>query len=133
MKRYLLLSLLVVTFISCKKKDNNTLPPVIAGSWEKTLEYSVSAMYVPPKPMLLKLGLSTYERYVEGVLVKSGTYRITTDVQQDDKKGYRIIFDNDVFGNKSFYTLKGSELEIFFDPYMSPPRGPGGVQYKRVN
>lgn len=133
MKHYILLSLLAVAFLSCKKKDNlGPPPPSITGNWEKTNEGGFSAYYTPPKHLILKLTGNTYERYVEGVLVKSGTYRVAKDRYEDNSIGNRIVFDNDMAANKSFYGFNAdNELFIFMDPYLPHPGGV--VFYKKIN
>lgn len=128
MKRYLLLSLLVVAFLSCKK--NASPPPSIAGNWE--LKVQPFSSYSFPDPIRIKFTGNNYERYVAGVLDKSGTFTITKDQHGDNPKANRIILDNDLGVNKSFYSIEGKQLRLSADPFLAAS-GIIPTLYERTN
>lgn len=132
MKHYLLLSLLVIAFASCKKKDKNTTPPPsLAGTWEVTAEASLSSLAAPARLIVVKFTGNTYERYVNGALVTNGTYKVAPDKYPNNTPAYRIVFDGSLTTQKVFYKIAGNELTVTDDPYLLPP---GGLMfYKRIN
>lgn len=84
--------LLLFAFISCKK-DKNTNPPPVLGTWEiretRASAREIIKRYSPGNDTILKFTVDTYEYYVAGQRISNGTYKL---VKKQD--GYYIEYDN---------------------------------------
>ena len=114
-------------FVSCKKDkfvENFVSSIPVTGTWElkqvqngmiPTIEYS------PGNGNILRFSGSTYERYTNGTLAKSGRYTIIVDTSAQKEVGlvipsgkftHRIIFDNDFTAHKTFLEVEGNNLTL---------------------
>ena len=148
MKRYtvtIFLGFVLVFFGSCKKdgtaKDiiNSTF---IVGSWE--LRQAQNGMiptidYSSGNGNILKFSNSTYEKYTNTNLVKSGHYIIIEDTSVVEEVGlvipsgqftHRIVYDNDFASRKTFIQISYNKL-TFLSGFF-PLDGGSNVLYQRI-
>ncbi len=103
----------------CKKEKTSA---TIEGTWELQRVVGMATINYPPGiGNLLKFDGYNYELYVNGTLIKSGTYAIIPDqtvnaatcmVIDPGRFNQRIIYDNDVNGRKEFLELAADKLSI---------------------
>jgi hypothetical protein len=148
MKRYtvtIFLGLILVFFGSCKKDETAkdiTNYTSIVGAWElrqvqngmiPTIDYSSG------NGNILKFSDSTYEKYTNNNLVKSGQYIIIEDTSVVAEVGllipsgqftHRIIYDNDFSSHKTFIQISDNKL-TFLSGFF-PLDGGSNVLYQRI-
>jgi hypothetical protein len=118
----------------CRKEDvpkeNIDFEAALVGSWE--LRHTSSAWlpagtnHAAGNGNLIKFTNSTYEKYTDGQLVKSGTYSVIKDstVEEsvcltfpEDPFTHRIIYDNDYSATKEFIEIVGNKLTFISGCY----------------
>lgn len=139
-----LLVLLIAAGIGCSKKDKDfdegDINAPLLGTWElRKQEGNFTINYPAGNDTVLKLAASKYERYSNGQLVKSGSYSLVADDSCEETVGWliapgeftqRIVFDNDISGDKEFLQVKGNKL-TFLKGYF-PLDGGTSSQYEKV-
>lgn len=129
MKQSLTLTLItiVVLLSACDKSENAPKPfaDVITGTWE--LRHISSAMnpeignFNPGNGNILKFGISEYEKYDAGQLVKKGEYAIVPDPTVESSVCLlfpvgqftnRIVYDNGNAAQKQFIEIDKNRLVI---------------------
>jgi len=113
-----------------KEGKFNSVSTAIIGTWE--LSKTTGAMnpnptiYTSGNGNLLKFTASGYEKYQNGVLVKTGTYTIVQDLTVSesvclnfDAGRYtdRIIYDNDNSSPKQFFEISNNKLNFIAGCY----------------
>lgn len=139
---------LVITlgcFNSCKKNntENTAGNLVTAGAWE--LESVSGDMptknYPPGNGNVFEFTDSTYKKYTNGTLSKSGHYSITPDATVVETVGllipadqftHRIIFDNDTSAAKTFIDVLNKKLR-FVAGFFPVDGGSLSVYGKKTN
>ena len=117
----------VVFFNSCKKNEigeemsNSTS---LIGTWElRQAQFSMMPMqnYFEGNGNILKFTGSTYERFTNGILVKSGNYFIMNDSTVEAEVGLvipegqfinRVVFDSISSPRKTFMEISNSKLTL---------------------
>jgi hypothetical protein len=104
----------------------------IEGKWE--LEASFNGMtggksdYPPGNGKILKFGKTNYEILDKGQVVKSGIYRVVSEVSILTKlSGNRIIYDDETDSVRTFIEIKDGKLSYFIDAYDA-----GSAIYTRI-
>ena len=124
MKYFILaiVAIIITTFTGCKKDTGNkSMSTSIAGTWElRKLSGMIPMMEYPAgNGNTFKFSGSTYEKYSDGNLVKSGHYTVVNDLSAQESVGLvikpgqftqRIIFDNDYTSAKTFIDLSSNQL-----------------------
>ena len=125
-----LVLLAIITFSQGCTKDTEVYSNTIIGRWE--LRTTSAAMlpagstYPPGNGNIFEFSNDTYQQYNNGVPVKSGSYRIVTDNTAEKslcllvKEGEftkRIIFDNDLSGDKIFVYFLNNRLNFISGCY----------------
>lgn len=147
MQRYtvsILFSLILVFLSGCQKDSNHTAfgDTSIIGSWE--LRQAQGGMipgieYSPGNGNVLKYFNSTYEKYTNNNLVKSGHYIIIEDnsvetevglVIPSGQFGHRIVYDNDFSSPKTFIQISNNTL-TFLSGYF-PLDGGSNISYQKI-
>lgn len=133
MKRYLLLSLLFVAFVGCKK--NSKRPPSVEGTWELRQHIGMhpTIVYSPGNDTILKFTGTNYERYIGSQRTENGTYRVMKDMLQGYEgyiEGNRIIFNNIVNDSRTFYRIDSNRLSISYGIDMQDG---ATLVYERIN
>lgn len=113
----------MIFWAGCKKNQTEKVSKAIIGSWE--LRKTTAAMnpnattYDEGNGNIYKFTEDRYEKYLNGVIEKSGTYQIVEDatVSQSvclefaaDQYTHRIIFDNDNANAKIFFQIVNRNL-----------------------
>lgn len=133
MKQLLLLSLLFIGSISCKK-DKDISPEVLKGTWElRRQQTDVLAVIEPGKGEQLRFTGNSYEVRWQDRVTRSGTFRLTKGFNVSGALDDRIIFDNHTeTGATTFYQLTGDSLTI---KYGSMSNNGGGMisSYKKIS
>lgn len=148
MKRYtvvIFLGLILVFFDSCKKdeaaKDITDYTSII-GAWE--LRQAQNGMiptidYSSGNGNILKFSNSTYEKYTNNNLIKSGYYVIIEDTSVVAEVGlvipsgqfnHRIVYDNDFASRKTFIQVSNDKL-TFLSGFF-PLDGGSNVLYQKI-
>jgi hypothetical protein len=142
--RYFLATICVTAFIvlsSCCKKGITTSNSII-GTWE--LRQAQTGMiptidYPRGNGNTLIFSGSGYEKYVNGNLVKSGTYTLVRDDSVEATVGLvvtagqftnRIIFDNDLVSSKTFIQVSNKNLTLLSGYF--PLDGGSHLLYERI-
>jgi hypothetical protein len=148
MKRYtakILLGFILVLFCGCKKdgtaKDISNSTSIV-GAWE--IRQAQNGMipsidYSPGNGNILKFSNSTYEKYTNNNLVKSGHYLLIEDNSVVAEVGldipfgqftHRIIYDTDFGSRKTFIQISNNKL-TFLSGFF-PLDGGSYVLYQRI-
>lgn len=137
--KYVLAVLIMTIVFGCKKHHDDASSTELTGSWELA-EASGS---MPPKTFaegngnMLVFNGNTYSTYVNGQLVKSGTYTTISDntveeniclIVPHDQFTRRIVFDTD--STKKFYNIADNKLSITFGCYALD--GGQKLTYRRI-
>nr|WP_295874249.1 hypothetical protein [uncultured Chitinophaga sp.] len=133
MKKILLLSLLFLGGISCKK-DKDISPEVLSGTWElRRQETDVLLIIDPGKGDRLRFTGNSYEERWDGRVTRSGIFRLTKGFNVNGALDDRIIFDNRTeTGATTFYQLTGDSLTIIYGS-MSNNGGLMISGYKKIS
>ncbi|SKA13331.1 hypothetical protein SAMN04488128_1021005 [Chitinophaga eiseniae] len=133
MKKILLLSLLFAGGVSCKK-DKNTPPEVLEGTWELRRHQSdVLLVSTSGNGELFRFTGNSYEQRSQDRVTRSGTFRLTKGFNANGALDDRIIFDNQTDANATtFYQLTGDSLTIMYGSLSN--NGSGAiVSYKKIS
>jgi len=139
------LGLILVFFGSCKKDETVkrvTSYTSIVGAWE--LRQTQNGMiptinYSSGNGNILKFSNSTYEKYINNNLVKSGHYIIIEDTSAETEVGlvipsgqfvHRIVYDNDFASRKTFIEISNNKL-TFLSGFF-PLDGGSNVLYQKI-
>jgi hypothetical protein len=116
----------------------------ITGTWELREEQGgmmPSKTYVPGNGTYLIFTDTNYERYNNGIMIRSGKYSIVKDstfykevglVMPDGEYTNRIIFENDPASSKIFFQISGEEL-TFLSGYFPVDAGSRMMYVKTKN
>ena len=115
MKKYLLFLIGIILFVSCDKAAE----PGLEGSWVlKSHSGGMIAQPVSIQGYGIVLDGNTYKKYVDGQLVQSGSYMLTSEKSFiDDRVMTRIIYDNNP--SKTFAEIKNSELIMYVEAHIA--------------
>ena len=117
---------LILGFASCKKDSQSVdknIPSYLKGTWElrKRISSIPTINYPEGNGNKLEFTGTSYKRYTDGQLAKTGTYTIVADgsvtqsvclVIGDGQFKNRIIFDGENTGTKIFLNVTGDQLEF---------------------
>lgn len=121
------LGALLLFFVSCEKDqiiENAPNSISITGTWElKQVQNGMipTKEYASGNGNVLQFSDSTYERYTNGTLAKSGRYNIIVDTSVQKEVGlvipsgkfkHRIVFDNDFTSQKTFLEVEENKLTL---------------------
>jgi hypothetical protein len=117
MRKYLLFVICIVLLVSCDKK---AAVPGLEGSWVlKSRSGGMIAQPVSIQGYGIVLEGNAYKKYVDGQLVQSGSYILTSEKSFiDDRVMTRIIYDNNQ-SHKTFAEIKNSELIIYVGAHIA--------------
>jgi hypothetical protein len=117
-----------ILFISCKKDHEQYT--VISGSWELRAAYNGQGgviNYPAGNGNLLKFTPDTYQKYSNGAIQQSGTYKIIKHNSQVlGGTRDRIVYDNDMDSPAIIISLSHDSLMFSLDAYD----GPGSLYIK---
>ncbi len=110
MKKYLLFLICTVLFVSCDKK---AAEPDLEGSWVlKSHSGGMNGQPVSMQGYGIVLAGNAYKKFMDGKLVESGYYTVTSEKSFiDGRVMSRIIYDNSQI--KTFAEMKNNELIIY--------------------
>lgn len=122
-------------------KKNNLISNGIVGTWElKEAQNGMipSKSYPPGNGDILQFTDSIYKRFNNGILIKTGHYKIVADssvmaaVGLDIPTGQftnRMIFDNDHASDKTFIEIKNNRLTLLSGFF--PADGGSRISYEK--
>jgi hypothetical protein len=117
-----------VLFFSCKKDRDQF--PLITGSWELRTSYNGQGgvlNYPAGNDNLLQFTSTNYQRYSNGVIQQSGSYKIIKhNSQVMGGVRDRIVYDNDMDAPAIIISLSHDSLMFQIDAYD----GPGSLYVK---
>jgi len=127
---------------SCKKDIAGSSSTSVIGTWE--LRHAQTGMiptidYSQGNGNMLVFSGSGYERYTNGMLVKTGTYTLVRDDSVETSVGLviprgqftnRIIFDDDLASPKTFVEVLNDELTLLSGFF--PTDGGSEIVYQRI-
>jgi hypothetical protein len=132
MKLYisLLLVCISLSFITCRDKD---IQPInIEGKWELESSFggwSGLQKYPPGNGSIIIFKKNNYEKYLQGKLVKNGTYQITRATSfMTNTIGNQIIFDGNLDTIHSFIEINDGKLTLAVEAYDA-----GSTTYGRIS
>lgn len=111
----------VIFWAGCRKSQNNKIQKIIVGTWE--LRKTTAAMnpnattYPEGNGNIYKFTANNYEKYINGVLARSGTYQIVEDpgvsvsvclVIPSGQYSHRIVFDNNSTEKEFLQIINGN-------------------------
>ncbi len=135
----------LVTLTACNKKiavSQNVDPANLVGTWElrETQAGMIPNTQHPPgNGNRFRFTGTTYERYTNGSLVKSGSYSIVQDSTVEKEVGLvvppgqftrRIVFENNLSADKTFFELSSGRL-VLLSGYF-PTDGGSRQAYEKV-
>ncbi|HEV7329953.1 MAG TPA: hypothetical protein VGN63_02840 [Flavisolibacter sp.] len=138
-------SFVLVIVVACNRKvnsENKTSAAALIGTWE--LREDQSGM-IPTRQHpegngdRYRFTATTYERYQNGALEKSGVYRVELDSTVQKEVGlqlppgeftHRIVFEDDPSAPKTFFQLNGDKL-VLLSGYF-PTDGGSRYTYQRI-
>jgi hypothetical protein len=107
---------LLMSAWSCKK-NNNDMPASVKGDWElRSTSSMIVINYQPGNGNILSFSDSTYKKYTNGVLSKSGIYKVVKDLTFNSlivppgQYINRIIYDGDSAATKIFFQLSHNAI-----------------------
>jgi hypothetical protein len=115
--------LAITLYSSCKKESiHKTTEAGLTGNWElRKTSGMLTTSYPAGNGTVYIFTDTSYQFYSQGVLVKSGQYRIINDNSVSSELGLvipagqytrRIIFDNDSQSQKIFFQLQADSLSF---------------------
>ncbi|HRH59226.1 MAG TPA: hypothetical protein PL045_01585 [Chitinophagaceae bacterium] len=115
---------------ACSKDSARETDAAITGTWElRQVSDSIQPIDYPAgNGNLLKFTNTVYEIYINGLLTKSGEYKIISDntVREsvcleiaDGQYTERIIYDNDTSAVKQFIEISGNTLSFIAGCYAN--------------
>jgi hypothetical protein len=146
MKRYtitIFLGLILVFCNRCKKNETaKNITNYVIGAWE--LRQAQNGMtptinYSSGNGNILKFSNSTYEKYTNNNLIKTGYYVIIEDTSVGAEVGlvipsgqfnHRIVYDNDFASRKTFFQVSNDKL-TFLSGFV-PLDGGSDVLYQKI-
>lgn len=142
-KKYLLFfgCVLLAVVVACTRKVNTETSSLV-GTWELREEQSgmiPTRQHAEGNGDRYRFTASTYERYRNGALEKSGTYRIEADSTVQNEVGLqlpageftqRIIFEDEPSAPKTFFQRNGDKL-VLLSGYF-PTDGGSRYTYQKV-
>jgi hypothetical protein len=112
----LTICILLVSVWSCKKNNNDT-PTSLKGDWElRQVSGMATINYQPGNGNILTFSDTTYKMYKNGVLSKSGIYKVIKDLTFNSlivpagEYTNRIIYDGNTAATKIFFQLSDNTV-----------------------
>lgn len=142
-KKYLLFvgCVLLAVVVACTRKVN-TEPSNLVGTWELREDQSgmiPTRQHAEGNGDRYRFTATTYERYRNGALEKSGTYRVEADSTVQKEVGLqlpageftqRIVFEDEPSAPKTFFQRNGDKL-VLISGYF-PTDGGSRHTYQKV-
>lgn len=133
--------LVLAAVVACTRKVN-TETNALVGTWELREDQSgmiPTRQHAEGNGDRYRFTATTYERYRNGALEKSGTYRVEMDSTVQKEVGLalppgeftrRLVFEDDPAAPKTFFQLNGDTL-VFLSGYF-PTDGGSRFTYRKI-